>query len=198
MANQVNDIEIFVLAGGQSSRMGQDKGQMMVNGQALIQYLLSTLERIPVSISIVSNDPAYRQFGYPVYHDSIANQGPMGGLLTALENSQYPLILLLACDYPFLSAEWIQWLMDKRQRDQIIVPVSRSILHPLCAIYPVEILDKVRDMIQANVLKMKTLIQSFPHCLVDIDSWVERDEFLMTNVNTPEELKQCQTRWKVQ
>lgn len=56
----------IVLAGGQSTRMGTDKGRIMWKGRTLAEHAVNTLKPLCRDILISSNDPGYRSLGYPV------------------------------------------------------------------------------------------------------------------------------------
>lgn len=74
----------FVLAGGRSSRMGEDKGLMRLAGKPLVMHLVEQLQPCVDELVLIANHPEYMQFGYRVVEDMVAEIGPMGGSTRAL------------------------------------------------------------------------------------------------------------------
>ncbi|QLH45055.1 MAG: NTP transferase domain-containing protein [Bacteroidota bacterium] len=64
------EVSVYILAGGHSTRMGSDKGLVLLNQKPMIRYVLD-LARFSESIYIVSNQPGYAEFGIPVLSDEI-------------------------------------------------------------------------------------------------------------------------------
>ncbi len=78
----------IILAGGKSSRMGEDKGLVLLNGKPMIQYVIEALKGVVSDIIIISNNASYNKFGIPVYPDIIKDKGPVGGIFTGLHHSK--------------------------------------------------------------------------------------------------------------
>ena len=57
----------IILAGGKSSRMGEDKGLMLFEGKTMIQYIIDTIQPLVDDVIIISNQTGYGIFGFPVY-----------------------------------------------------------------------------------------------------------------------------------
>ena len=107
----------IILCGGKSSRMGQDKGSMIIQKKPMIKHILSTLNHHINEVIIVLNDnkriDKYMEFINPedysyklkFVEDKIKNKGPISGILTGLENisSEYAIVFPNNfIDFPFL------------------------------------------------------------------------------------------------
>src|SRR5260221_10747157 len=101
-----SSISAAILAGGRATRFGgADKGSLIVGGARIIERELAAIAGIAADVRIVANDPArYADLGLRVIGDAVAGAGPLGRLFTALLDARYDLVLLLACDLPFISA----------------------------------------------------------------------------------------------
>jgi len=98
-------LSIVIQAGGESSRMGQDKALMPFLGQPLIQRVLARVEKLGDEILVTTNHPDDYQFlGLRLVPDIIPGRGALGGLYTALSAASEPLVAVVACDMPFVSA----------------------------------------------------------------------------------------------
>src|SRR5687768_2507869 len=116
----VLEIDSFILIGGRSSRFGADKRFAKLEGRTLAERALDAVRKgLPESrITMVAGTPA--EFGIqaivagvPFIHDLYENRGPLGGLHAALAYARTEWIFLLACDYPFVTAELIELLEGK-------------------------------------------------------------------------------------
>ncbi|HSI70180.1 MAG TPA: molybdenum cofactor guanylyltransferase [Gillisia sp.] len=188
------EVEAFILAGGKSSRMGRDKGLVLLDGRPMVSYVLKALSNIDISINIIAHDSEYEKFGVPVYSDIIAEKGPLGGLLTAFSNTKANAVLLISCDMPLVTSEAIQQLLDLAEMDRIIAATVEGRINPLFAIYPVTLKEEVKKRIQDGNLKMTDFILENKHTLVPSISRKMPDIF--RNINTPEELKMTEEKWK--
>ncbi|MBK9106874.1 MAG: molybdenum cofactor guanylyltransferase [Saprospiraceae bacterium] len=189
-------IEVSILAGGKSSRMGQDKGMLQMGSQPMIQYLLDTFQCFDMPLHIIANHPNYRSLVYPVYEDLCIEKGPMGGLYTALLKSRSSLVLLISCDSPFISKTSIDRLLSNIEDEKIIVSVVQDIINPLFAIYPVSLVQKVWLNIQENKLKMTDFILESAHLKVGMDDIHKKDPFEFYNINSPSDVILCKSKWK--
>lgn len=188
------EVEAFVLAGGKSSRMGRDKGLVLFNGRSMVSYVLKALSKTEIPFKIIAHDAGYEKFGPPVYPDLIEEKGPMGGLLTAFSNTQAKAVFLISCDIPLITFEAIKQLLDMAEKKRIIAATVEGRINPLFAIYPVTLTEEVKERIQEDNLKMTGFILENKHTLVSSISRKMPDIF--RNINTPEELKMTEERWK--
>jgi molybdopterin-guanine dinucleotide biosynthesis protein A len=183
-----HDIEGAILAGGKSSRMGQDKGFVKLDGKPMISYSIDLLQRLNIPSRIVSHIEAYKQFGCEVIKDTIQEKGPMGGLYTALLHCEAKQLLLLSCDAPLISQELLSNLLGVSDCKKISVTYFRNKIYPLCAVYPKSILKVVKSYLEKDNLKMKTLIKNLPHQKVCMDKILEGKTYALSNFNTKSDI----------
>ena len=184
-------IEVFILAGGKSRRMGTDKGLVKFKGNPMISHIIEILDKLNLKTSIVSSNEEYLKFGKPVYKDVISNKGPLGGLYTALEYSQAPMVLLLACDMPSINRKGIQSLMTVAEPGKIAIATDRTQISPLFACYPRSLKDKVANALLADELKLQDFISKQSHVVLDLNSLGNTE--ILQNLNTIEELKAAES-----
>lgn len=100
----------YVLAGGQSSRMGQDKALLSLGGKPLVQHAVSKLRRVCREVAILSARPELADFGRLV-PDRHPGCGPLAGMEAALLETQCDWNLFLPVDVPFLPTIYLRrWL----------------------------------------------------------------------------------------
>ena len=116
----------YLLVGGRSSRMGSDKALLPFRDSRLGQSVAGLVERAAGGVVLVGNPQLAPLFGYPAIPDLYPGEGPLGGILTALGHTASDWNLLVACDMPGLSAEFLAGLMDAAARSgaDALVPVG--------------------------------------------------------------------------
>lgn len=173
-------MKTYILSGGMSSRMGEDKGLKPILGKPGIGYLLDMLRTIGIFPVIIARADGYGRFGLRVIEDVISGKGPMGGVFTALSDAGED-VLILAADTPFISAAVVQTLIGKSVKDKICVVRYNDRIQPLCGIYPMACFAEVRSRVESSRLKMMGLLDDFPVHYVDLNG----DEAVFHNNNTP-------------
>src|SRR5215207_2671871 len=89
----------FILAGGQSRRMGTDKATLKWGETSLLDHMLQLLSTVADRVSVV---------GRGNFPDAIAGKGPLGGILTALQTTDSDFNLFLAVDLPLLTPDFLK------------------------------------------------------------------------------------------
>jgi molybdenum cofactor guanylyltransferase len=104
----------FVLAGGQSSRMGRDKALVEFAGQPLIARALSTLREAGLDAAIAGSSPKLQsELGSiaPIVDDREPGRGPLAGICAALASTSGRLSVFLSVDAPLLPASLLVYLL---------------------------------------------------------------------------------------
>ena len=120
---------------------------------------------------------------------------PLVGIATALTSAKSPWNLILACDLPYLTAEWLDWLLA-RALDcdaQILMPRTAGGLEPLAAVYRRECADSVVASLERGVRKVTDAMAEFRvEQLSEID-WKMHDpqRRVLRNMNTPRDYEEA-------
>ncbi len=179
----------IILAGGKSSRMGTDKGVLILNGKTIVAHIIDALKPAVDNIIIIANNDHYNNYGFKVYKDIVKDCGPMGGIYTGLLNSQTNLNMVVSCDIPNISTDIINKIISHADKNDITVPIHNNNLEPLCAVYNKNCISTFEKLITDKEWKMKESFKYFQTTKVELN---EKDfENYFTNINTPSEfLKQ--------
>jgi molybdopterin-guanine dinucleotide biosynthesis protein A len=186
----VDDVTVFVLAGGRSSRMGSDKAMLEFGGVTLLERALQTGRAIAEKVYIVGPRERYGQFG-AVVEDIHTNCGPLGGIHAALSATTTDLNLMLSVDMPLMTASFLKWLVRQAQAapELIVVPDALGGLQPLCAIYRGQARAAAEEALKRGDYKISHLFMAVPtRCVTEqqiIAAGFSPDIF--RNVNTSEE-----------
>ena len=144
----------IILAGGNSSRMGTDKGVMDLNGEKVIQYVIEALKPNVDNIIIIANNSNYLDFGFPVYRDEIKDCGPLGGIYSGLLKSTTDKNIVLSCDIPFITSKLISQIIAESSEYDVTVPVHDGKTEPLCAVYTKNCMPKFKELLENKILKL--------------------------------------------
>jgi molybdopterin-guanine dinucleotide biosynthesis protein A len=118
------NITLAVLGGGAGSRMGGPKSLLTVNDQAILIYLLRRLAWTGPTLLVTSpnreHPPGWEQFDREVV-DAVADQGPLCGLVTALDAAATDIVVAVTCDMPLIEQQQLLWLAAQlRDRPRIL------------------------------------------------------------------------------
>jgi molybdopterin-guanine dinucleotide biosynthesis protein A len=191
-------LTVCVQAGGQSSRMGEDKALKTFLGRPLIQRVIDRLASIADEVIVTTNRPeAYAFLNVPLFPDLKPGRGALGGLYTAIASAKHPLVAVVACDMPFASANLLEVgssLLLEEEVD-VVIPRSDEGYEPLHAVYRRETcLPAIDAAIQADQWKV---VSWFPQVKVHVLTFdeIKRYDLLglaFWNVNTPEEFAEAE------
>jgi len=180
----------IILAGGESSRMGSDKGLQNLCGKPLINYAIDAFTGLCSDIIISSSSSAYQEFGFPVVKDEFPGIGPMGGIYSALRQSKTDNNLVLSCDLPFVSKELLSFILENASGFQVVVPwQGNRHYEPLCGFYRLSVLNQMSAYIQKENYKLPDLFEEINiNRLIINDSMYFYSENLFFNVNSKHDL----------
>ena len=191
-------LTVCVQAGGQSSRMGEDKALKTFLGRPLIQRVIDRLASIADEVIVTTNRPEdYVFLNVPLFPDLKPGRGALGGLYTAIASAKHPLVAVVACDMPFASANLLEAessLLLEEEVD-VVIPRSDEGYEPLHAVYRRETcLPAIDAAIEADQWKV---VSWFPQVKVHVLTFdeIKRYDLLglaFWNVNTPEEFAEAE------
>jgi molybdopterin-guanine dinucleotide biosynthesis protein A len=194
MSNQSNLLSVVIQAGGESRRMGQDKGLVPFLGKPLIQRVVERLHPIAQELLVTTNHPeAYTFLGLPLYPDLIPGMGALGGLYTALSAAAFPQVAVVACDMPFASPAILAAARDQLLEGgfDLVIPRSDSGREPFHAVYRREsCLPHIQAALQAGKHRVDAWFPNVRVLELEPAQTLPYDplELAFLNVNTPEEL----------
>ena len=125
-----------VLAGGKSSRMGRDKALIEVEGITLLDRAVELLRPHAKEILVIGDPVKYAPAHATVLPDDVPDQGPLGGIATALRRARYVRLLVLACDLPRINDRLLVQLKNGLTGTvDAVVPKHGEHIEPLAAAY---------------------------------------------------------------
>ncbi len=183
----------YVLAGGGSTRFGRDKALVEVGGTPMLERMTKLLQSVTKQVKIVAAPSKYAAFGAEIVEDRWPGEGPLGGIITALEDSSKSPAkskwnLILSCDMPFLTQDWLAFLGERaaKSKAQVVFPHSGSGPEPLCACWQTDAAAKLRSGFERGVRKVTEGIALLRAEVLDETDWKRFDSAgrLFWNMNT--------------
>jgi molybdenum cofactor guanylyltransferase len=188
----------FVLAGGRSTRMGRDKALLDLGGVPLVMRMVQVAAKIVMPVSIVAPADRYAGLGVPLVADRWPGAGPLGGMATALASSDSDWNLILGCDLPYLTPEWIAWLIARAAETpaHAAVPESKHGLEPLAAVYHRSCAAALVSAVERGVRRVTEGLNELFFERIAASEWQEFDPrgILFANMNTPEDYAEARRR----
>jgi molybdopterin-guanine dinucleotide biosynthesis protein A len=196
---------IAILAGGRATRFdGRDKSALVVDGRTILDRQLAEFTTLTDDVMIVGDGHARsrslvstvraegaRAFQASVreIRDIVPGCGPLGGLHAALTAAHGDAVFVVACDMPYVTAAFADYLFSLGGDAQIVVPRTERGYHPLCAVYARACLGPVATRLANEQLALRDLMNDVPVRVVT-ENEIARfgaSSRLLANVNTPAE-----------
>lgn len=183
------ELGLLVLAGGYSSRMGQDKAQLAWGTSTFIEHTLEKAAAFGFTekmAAINSEEEFYKKLPARLVHDIYPHQGPLSGLHAGLKASDSEYVFVLSCDAPLFDFSLVNRLMERvRATDADICIFScQQKWQPLFGIYRKTCIQPIETMLLQGQRRLRELFPLVKTEFVTADA--EMAAFF--NVNTPEEL----------
>ena len=184
----VNQFSAAVLAGGRSSRMGQDKAALAFGKQTLLTHQLQKLEALGAGDLMISGwkEPAATARLIP---DETPHQGPLGGICACLRAAKYDTVLFLSVDVPLIPAETLRSLLRAHDGGVTLLTVGEK-CEPLIAVYDRSVLPEAEAVLRSENRAVKRLLERVSVCGVPYTG----DPDLLLNCNTPAEFAEAKKK----
>jgi molybdopterin-guanine dinucleotide biosynthesis protein A len=154
---------------------------------------IQLLQSVPMAVKMIAARGKYEAFGAEIVEDRWPGEGPLGGIITALEDSAKCATacdwnLIVSCDMPFLTREWLAYLMERALASdaQVVLAHSAHGPEPLCACWRTEAAETLQPAFERGVRKVTEGISLLRAEVLDERDWkrFDTDGRLFWNMNT--------------
>ena len=185
-------IAAIVLAGGKSSRMGQDKALIKLGDRSLLYQICTLAQECATQVYVVTPWIEKYQAILPnncqLIPEKVRHQGPLRGFAVGLQYVKQDWVLLLACDLPLLTAsvvkQWCQYLPTVSSSAIALLPSSSKGWEPLCGFYRRSCLSSLKTYLEGGGKSFQSWLSN--HTVQELPV---SDRQVLFNCNTPEEFK---------
>lgn len=183
-------ITAIVLCGGNSTRMGTDKGMINIMGRPMVEHVINHAKPLCSRILISTNFENYKYLGYEVVEDQWPDSGPAAGILSSLLVSETAMNLVISCDLPMATTALFEKMYGYSHDSDITVPRINTHFQPLCGYYRTNIRERFKEFLLSGEKSMQFMIQFFNFRLISQEMVPGIDlEKELLNFNTPEDLE---------
>ncbi len=190
-------IGAFILAGGESTRMGRSKAALELGGAPMLLRTARLVQSASgtAAPTVIGNLDGADSYGLATVADDWPGAGPLGAIATALRASGAPWNLIVACDLPYLTKPWLDFLVARALATQAdaVVPANTRGAEPLCAMYHKRCEEAIRSALGRGVHKVTDGLKEVLVELIDPFEWKAFDSegLLFKNMNTPEDYEEA-------
>jgi molybdopterin-guanine dinucleotide biosynthesis protein A len=209
MTGAKSDLRVggYVLAGGGSTRFGRDKALVELGGLPMLGRMIALLQNAANNVKVVGAPEKYARFEREMVVDQWPGEGPLGGIITALENSQKSAArtewnVIVSCDMPFLTREWMAFLVERAVNSgaQVVLAHSAHGSEPLCACWRTDAAETLRAAFESGVRKVTAGVALLRSEVLDEPVWKRFDSAgrLFWNMNTAADYEEARRVWETE
>ena len=181
------DIPCVILAGGKSSRMGEDKSLLPFEiSSSIIEYQYNRLTKIFTNVYISSKSNKFTTLDTNrliLDNDDISS--PMVAL-KAILNIFDGKVFIIAVDTPFIRYETIHSIINCSSSYDITISSSNDRVHNLCGIFSTALIHKIDNYLKDNIHKINFLVKNSNTKIIDF-----KDSKQFLNINTKEDYQKA-------
>lgn len=178
--------------------MGRNKAGLEINGVPMLRRMACLVEPVAGVPAIIGNLGDADSCGLRTIADEWPGAGPLGAIATALRATRAPWNLIVACDLPYLTEAWLEFLVKRALASQAdaVVPTNARGAEPLCAMYHKRCEAAIRAALESGVRKVTDGLKDLLVELIDPFEWKPFDSegLLFRNMNSPEDYEEARAR----
>ena len=158
------DLDLAILAGGGSTRMGIHKGNLMLNNKSFVDNIIDNIGGLFQNVNVIDNGlQANKVPGVNYYNDplKINNKSSLLGVYSALYYSKNPQTFIIGCDTPLVNPKIIHHIIANGHKGDIVVCMAEGRFQPLYGIYNKKILPRVEGNLLKDLHKLRIILDEF-------------------------------------
>jgi len=166
---------------------------VQIADEVLLARLCVVMRGVTPSVTIIGSPEKYSRFGVECLADRWPGEGPLGGIVTALRAAAEAeggadWNIIIGCDMPFLTPEWLAYLIQRAQASnaEVVAPRSAHGLEPLCACWRTSGAGKLQRAFESGIRKVTEGMKHLAMEVLDETHWKRFDiaDRLFWNMNT--------------
>jgi len=166
----------------------------------MLVRMCELLRPVSETVAVVAAPEKYVGFSLQIVEDRWPGEGPLGGIITALQttaadDAAREWNIILSCDMPFLTADWMEFLSSRAAKSnaQVVVPKSAYGLEPLCACWRTDSAVVLQPAFESGVRKVTEALKRVTTEVLDVRDWKRFDSAgrLFWNMNTPADYEEA-------
>lgn len=176
-----------ILAGGKSSRMGQNKALLTIDNERFLNRIAGELGAFDEVLLSVAKKGDYAEYDMPRFADEHQNIGPIEGIYQLVKHAKNEYVFVCAVDMPFVSAKLVSYMAEFISSDyDAYVMMDEDHVHPLCAIYSKAMLPVIEELITNGHRRLMDILNLVRTKYIKLENSCF-DKKVVRNINTREE-----------
>lgn len=187
MKQEKISISAAILAGGKSSRMGENKALLKIGRDRIIDKLTKELGMFSELLVSVASKGDYEDLGLKLVYDENRDIGPIEGLRRVLSAAENEYVFVCAVDMPNITAEFVRCLsLFTKSGDDCYVITDEDHIQPLCAIYKKSCLPVIEKLISEGNYRLRKIFDAVSTVYISIED-LNFTKKTVKNINTRED-----------
>ncbi len=146
-----DNITGFILSGGRSSRMGENKSLMKIGNKSVIEGVADLMLSLFSKVELITNDPGeYAFLNLDMHEDIFPGMGPLAGIHSGLSNSNTEQNFFISCDIPLMVPEMIKYLVEYKTEKPVTIAKADGFVQQLCGRYNESCLPFAGNILSSN------------------------------------------------
>jgi len=191
----VPEVSAIVLAGGQSQRLGMDKALLKLDGELLLERILSIMTTLSDDLLVVANEKReFARLAARVVPDARPGMGVLGGIYTGLKAMHHDRGLVVACDMPLLNLNLLRYMILLSADFDVVIPSIAGKTEPLHAVYSKACVRPMADSLDRSELRVISFFRQVRVRYVEqneVDIF-DPEHLSFFNINTQDDLELSQ------
>ncbi len=174
-----------VLTGGRSHRMGTDKALLMLGSGTMVEHMVETLEAAVDVVRLVGG--AIEHPRAATVEDRYPDEGPLGGVISALHGSDADVTVLVGCDLPRLTPAVVSTLIETVSTTgaDYAVPIIGGRRQWHCVAWDTRCVGQLGDMFDSGVRSFLPAVEGMQESAVLL-----AESHIFDDLDTPEDYEQ--------
>ena len=179
----MSHVSAVILCGGQSTRMGRDKGLLPFGDETMLARIVRIVRPIVDHVIVVAKQDQQTPADVTVIHDPIEDLGPLAGIAAGLAASTSDLNLVVACDMPLINPQVLRRLISMIDDHDVCVAVADGHASALCGVYRSRIAQEAQALLDSGERRVMRLLDRVQTKRVDAAVFRDIDPDLDTFVS---------------
>ena len=187
MSYRTPSFSVGILAGGKSTRMGQNKALMEFNNETMIGRISRQFRNGGEVLISAAERGIYEALGVRVVYDENSDIGPIEGIRRLLSESEEEYVFICAADMPFVNREIAEYIAEFISSDyDCFVVEDKDRVHPLLAIYSKRMLPVIEELVRRGKYRLMDVLNAVRTKYISLEH-TNIDRRVVRNVNTRDE-----------
>lgn len=192
---EISKLHGILLAGGMSRRFGSPKAFALYKGKYFYQWILEAMNKYVGEVTIVSHESLFSKFSsHGKYHLILDEEryrgfGPLAGIYSAMKHTNAKWYLVMACDTPNMTSDFVRKLLCFNRDDvDIVIPTINGKMQPLAGLYHHRVFPMIEDLLDHGDYSVKSLLKKCKIRFVN-ETELLLDEKVFWNINNQDEYR---------